>query len=77
MFGLFASLAVLGFRTSLWFIVAGLAGHGLFDFAYQFVEADGGVPAAWPAFCMAFDLAAAVALAVILKIEGSRVQPTI
>lgn len=71
-FGLFASLAVLGFRKSLWFAVAGLAGHGLFDFAYQFSGADGGVPASWPAFCLAFDVAAAAALAVILKIDGRR-----
>ena len=31
-FALFAVLAVVGFKTSLWLVVAGLALHGLFDF---------------------------------------------
>lgn len=69
-FGVFSAAAVLGFRISLWFAVAGLAGHGLFDFAYQFIDADGGVPTSWPAFCLAFDVAAAAALAAHLVING-------
>lgn len=69
-FGLFASLAVLGFRISLWFAVAGLAGHGLYDFVYQYFAADGGVPQSWPAFCLAFDVAAAAALAALLIFDA-------
>lgn len=65
-FGLFSAMAVIGFRKSRWFVVAGLALHGLFDFTYQFTGADGGVPESWPLFCLTFDLATAAALAVLL-----------
>lgn len=68
-FGLFSTLAVLGFRRSLWFAVAGLAAHGVFDFAQQFVAADSGVPEFWPSFCLSFDLAAAIGLAALLIID--------
>ncbi|MEP7316527.1 MAG: hypothetical protein ABI667_07505 [Sphingomicrobium sp.] len=70
LFGLFSTIAVIGFRISRWFVVAGLALHGLFDFAYQFAGADGGVPDSWPSFCLTFDLAAAAALAILLINEG-------
>lgn len=68
-FGLFSTAAVLGFRVSLWFVAAGLAAHGVFDFAQQFVAVDGGVPAFWPLFCLSYDLAAAAALAVLIIID--------
>lgn len=69
-FGLFSTVAVLGFRISLWFAVAGLAAHGVFDFAQQFVATDSGVPKFWPSFCLSFDLAAAAALAALLIIDS-------
>lgn len=72
-FGLFSTVAVMGFRISLWFVVAGLAAHGLFDFAHQFSAADSGVPKSWPSFCLAFDLAAAAALAILLTFERRHV----
>ena len=68
-FGLFSTIAVLSFRISLWFAVAGLAVHGLFDFAHQFFAADSGVPKWWPSFCLAFDLTAAAAVAIMLIVE--------
>ncbi len=69
-FASFAALAVLGFRKSLWVVVAGLALHGVFDFAYQSFAADSGVPSWWPSFCLAYDLAAAAALAALLIIRA-------
>jgi len=30
--GLFLVVAVVGFKKNLWFVVAGIAGHGVFDF---------------------------------------------
>ena len=64
---LFGAAAVVGFRTSLWIIVAGLFGHGLFDAAHGALIANPGVPAWWPAFCAAYDIAAAGCLALQLR----------
>lgn len=68
-FALFAGAAVLGFRTSLWIVAAGLALHGLFDFTRHLFLAGSGVPPWWPGFCMGFDVAAALALAAWLLRE--------
>lgn len=65
-FGLFAALAVVGFRTSLWIVAAGLALHGVFDFVRHSVLAAPGAPEWWPAFCGAYDVTAAVGLAILL-----------
>jgi hypothetical protein len=59
----FVLVAVIGFRSSLWFVVAALAGHGVFDALHGHVVANPGVPEWWPAFCGAFDVSAAAALA--------------
>jgi hypothetical protein len=56
----FVLVAVLGFKRSSWLIVAGLAGHGLFDALHGHVVQNPGVPEWWPAFCSAFDIGAAV-----------------
>jgi hypothetical protein len=62
-FAAFAGLAVIGFRASLWLVVAGLAAHGLFDFLRGGLIVNPGVPAWWPPFCLSFDVAAAAWLA--------------
>ena len=59
----FAAAASFGFRGSLWLVVAGLAGHGVFDFFHGRLVSNPGVPAFWPAFCGAYDVAAAAYLA--------------
>lgn len=52
---LFLGLAVLGFVRNLWFTVAGLIGHGVFDgFHHGFFNYEG-VPAWWPGLCLAVD----------------------
>ncbi|HEV2612933.1 MAG TPA: hypothetical protein VGU61_21920 [Noviherbaspirillum sp.] len=62
----FVGAAVTGFRSSLWIVVAALAGHGIFDFAHhQFVRNDG-VPVWWPGFCLGFDIVAALCLGALL-----------
>jgi hypothetical protein len=58
--------AVLGFKWSLWIVVAALASHGFFDFFHGAVVANSGVPAWWPQFCLAFDVSAAACLALLL-----------
>lgn len=73
-FVLFASVAVVGFRTSLWIVAAGLAAHGIFDFFHQSFASGRGMPQWWPSFCMAFDLAAGVGLAGLLFMGQSSIH---
>ena len=62
----FLLAAVIGFKSSLWIVVAALVGHGVFDFVHhRFIE-NPGVPPWWPGFCLAFDVAAGGFLAVLL-----------
>lgn len=60
---IFIVLSAVGFRTSLWLVVAALAGHGLFDFVHGHVIDNPGVPAWWPMFCLSYDVSAAAYLA--------------
>lgn len=62
----FVLLAILGFKTSPWFVVAALAAHGVYDFFHGHLFANPGAPAWWPAFCMAYDVTAAAGLAWLL-----------
>ena len=61
--GGFVVAASLGFRRSLWLVCAALAGHGVLDAFHAHVVTNPGVPAWWPAFCGAYDVAAAGYLA--------------
>jgi hypothetical protein len=63
----FLAMAVVGFRSSLWLVVAALAGHGVFDFVRGTAIDNPGVPAWWPDFCLSYDLTAAGCLAWLLK----------
>ena len=66
MMALFAVAAVAGFKASPWIVVAALAGHGVQDAVHSHIIANAGVPAWWPAWCLAYDVGAAAALAWIL-----------
>lgn len=66
---LFVTAAALGFRKSPWFVVAGLALHGVFDFFHHAVIANPGVPAWWPGWCLAYDVVAAANLAVLILVR--------
>ena len=68
----FLLLAVVGFKTSSWLVVAALAGHGVFDFVHHFFIENPGVPHWWPGFCLAFDVTLAVWLAIRLGKLGAR-----
>jgi len=70
---IFVGLAIAGFRFSLWFAVAGLAGHGIYDFVHGLLFQNPGVPTFWPTFCSAYDVTAAGYLAWL--IIGNRVRP--
>lgn len=62
----FVGASVAGFKSSLWLVVAALAGHGVFDVIHGWFIANPGVPAWWPGFCLAYDVVAAAYLASLL-----------
>jgi len=64
----FTVVAIIGFRTSLWWVAAGIAGHGaLFDWVvHPRLIANPGVPSFWPAFCGSIDVALGALLAILL-----------
>lgn len=63
----FIVLAIVGFRTSLWWAAAGIAGHGLFDFfVHPHLTPNAGMPAFWPAFCGSIDVALGALIAILL-----------
>ena len=64
----FIIVAIVGFRTSLWWVAAGIAGHGaLFDWVvHPRLIANPGVPSFWPAFCGSIDVALGALLAILL-----------
>jgi hypothetical protein len=68
----FIASAVAGFKRSLWIVVVALAGHGMMDGVHARVIANPGVPSWWPAFCLAYDVAAAAYLAWLIKRGGVR-----
>ena len=63
----FTVIAIIGFRTSLWWVAAGIAGHGIFDwFVHPRLIAYPGMPVFWPAFCGSIDVALGVLIALLL-----------
>jgi hypothetical protein len=65
--GVFSAAAIVGFRWRLWVAAAGLVAHGLFDMlVHGQVIVNTGMPAWWPAFCAAYDVAAGAFLAWLL-----------
>ena len=68
----FALAAIVGFRSNLWWVVAALLGHGVFDSLHARLIADPGVPPWWPAFCLTYDGVAAAYLAWRLRSGGIR-----
>ena len=64
--GAFLLMAVAGFKKNLWWAVAALVGHGVFDFFHEIFIQNPGVPVWWPGFCMSFDVFAGLFLAVLL-----------
>ena len=73
-FGVFAALAAVGFRTSLWIVAAGLALHGAFDFVRHAFLAAPGAPEWWPAFCGSYDVVAALGMTTLLLDKRRRVE---
>jgi hypothetical protein len=68
----FIAVAVSGFRSSLWLVVAALAAHGVFDLGHGILLTNPGVPIWWPEFCLMYDVVAAGYLAWLLWSERIR-----
>ena len=68
----FLALASVGFKTSLWLVVAALAAHGVFDLMHAVFVENAGVPLWWPRWCLAYDVTAAAYLAWLLKSKRLR-----
>ena len=63
----FVIAAVAGFKGSAWIVVVALAGHGVQDAFHGNIIANAGVPAWWPAWCLAYDVGAAAGLAWLIR----------
>lgn len=64
--GGFLLFAVIGFKNNLWFVVAAIIGHGMFDFVHHWFIDNPGMPDWWPGFCLTFDVIFGAWLAVRL-----------
>ncbi|APV52008.1 hypothetical protein BWI17_21460 [Betaproteobacteria bacterium GR16-43] len=72
----FCTMAVLGFKLNLWWVVAALAAHGVYDFFHDHLFVNPGVPSFWPTFCLAYDVVAAAYLAWLLtQRRGASARP--
>jgi hypothetical protein len=67
----FLAASIVGFRYSLWFVVAALAAHGVFDAFHDRLIANPGIPMWWPQFCLTYDVVAAAYLACVLLRRGT------
>lgn len=70
---IFVATAVAGYMKKLWWVVAGLIGHGIFDLAHPHLISNPGVPIWWPGFCLAYDVTAGLCLAFLLKQSKIRI----
>ena len=62
----FVVVAAIGFRTNLWLVAAGIAGHGVFDLFHHLIIENPGLPTFWPMFCMSIDIVLGAYLALML-----------
>jgi hypothetical protein len=68
----FLGVAIAGFKSTLWLVVAALLAHGVFDSVHSQFITNPGVPVWWPAFCLAYDVVAAAYLGWLLTRERIR-----
>jgi hypothetical protein len=71
----YLAIAVIGYKRTLWIVVAGLASHGVFDLLHGQLINNAGVPAFWPRFCLSYDVVAAGYLGVLLLRRQSAPVP--
>lgn len=62
----FIVISAYGFLRNLWWAVAGLIGHGVFDLLHGALISQQTAPAWWPGFCLAVDVVLGCYLAWLL-----------
>ena len=62
----FLLIALVCFKRNLWWVVAALVAHGVFDFVHHAFIENPGVPRWWPGFCLIFDVIVGGLLAIRL-----------
>ena len=72
----FVLVAIFGFRTNLWWVVAALVAHGVFDLVHARLIEDPGVPLWWPGFCLTFGVVAGAYLTGLLRARRLPPHPT-
>lgn len=70
----FLAASLVGFKYSLWLVVAALAAHGVFDAFHDQLITNPGVPVWWPPFCLTYDVVAAGYLGYLLVRRGGAAQ---
>jgi hypothetical protein len=71
----FAVLAFLAFKRSMWLAALGIAGHGFFDFfVHPSLVTNPGMPVWWPGFCGTIDIVLGAWLAIRLWNMSKRNQ---
>lgn len=63
---IFVGLAIVGFKRSPWFLVAGLLAHAAFDFTHSNIIENAGVPSWWPGFCSTVDATVGAHLRIVV-----------
>ena len=71
----FLLLSLIGFKSTLWWVVGGLVAHGVFDWFHGRLIADPGVPSWWPMFCLTYDVVAAAYLSWLLGCSKVLARP--
>jgi hypothetical protein len=71
----FLLFAVFGLKRNLWFAVAAIIGHGVFDFVHHWLIENPGVPRWWPGFCLTIDVILGGWLAVRLMTSPALKSP--
>lgn len=75
-FALFAAVATWGYRRDLRLVIGALAAHGVMDFFHGSMVSNPGVPSWWPAWCGAYDVAAAIYLAILVWRRRVALRPS-
>jgi hypothetical protein len=74
---LFLAIAITGARISVIIVAVGLIVHGIFDLIHDLLVINSEVPAWWPGFCFAVDVALGIAVLYIAKSRSNKsLQPT-
>ncbi len=75
-FAVFAAVATWGYRRDLRLVMGALAAHGVMDFFHGSMVSNPGVPSWWPAWCGAYDVAAAIYLAILVWRRRVTLRPS-